>query len=254
MIHSFKKGIPEKGWVLLVHGLGEHIGRYEEFIGDLLKKGFGIIGFDLPGHGRSSGRRGDTSIEEVISLINNLTENIEKIFIFGHSLGGLVAIRYTQENPERVKALIVSAPVLYLNVDPITKIFSNIFVRIFPSLTIDNRINLDYLSRNKEAVEKYAKDPLVHRKISLRLGISMVKNIEIAHKKAKVISVPTLFLIPLEDKIIPPKGSKDFFKNIEISNKYFIEFAGGYHELFEDKEHSRNFYEQIYNFLISNSS
>ncbi|MCS7201317.1 MAG: lysophospholipase [Dictyoglomus sp.] len=253
MIYSFKKGKPERGWILLVHGLGEHIGRYEEFINTLLNKNFGVIGFDLPGHGKSGGKRGDTSIEEVIEIINNLTENIENFIIFGHSLGGLIAIRYAQEYPEKIKAIIVSAPALYLKTDYITKVFAHIFVKIFPSLTIDNRLNLNYLSKNKIAIEKYRNDPLVHRKISLRLGISMIKNIDIAQKKAELISVPILFLIPSEDKIVPPIGSKELFNNIKISDKYYIEFPGGYHELFEDEEHSKKFYEEIYNFLISRS-
>ncbi|MCX7845712.1 MAG: lysophospholipase [Dictyoglomaceae bacterium] len=250
MIYYFKKGKPERGWILLVHGLGEHIGRYEGLIEELLKKHFGVIGFDLPGHGKSKGKRGDTSIEEIIIIINNLTKEIERFFIFGHSLGGLVAIRYAQEYPEKIKALIASAPVLYLKTDFITKIFANIFVKIFPSITLDNRLNLNYLSRNKKAIEKYMKDPLVHRRISLRLGNSMLKNIEIAHKKAELISVPTLFLIPSEDKIVPPIGAKIFFSNMKISDKFYIEFPGGYHELFEDEEHSEKFYEQIYNFLF----
>lgn len=250
MLYSFKKEKAKKGWVLLVHGLGEHIGRYEKFIDELSKRGFGVIGFDLPGHGRSSGKRGDTSIEEVIKIINKLTEDIEKFFIFGHSLGGLIAIRYTQENSERIKALIASAPALYLKTDVITEIFAKFFGKFFPSLTMDNRLNPQYLSRNKKAIEKYVKDPLVHRRISLRLGISMLKNIEIAHKKAEEISVPTLLLIPSEDKIVSPQGSREFFNNIKIADKYLIEFPEGYHELFEDEEYSEKFYEQIYNFLF----
>ncbi|AEC51986.1 lysophospholipase [Pyrococcus sp. NA2] len=96
-VYRIRIGNPERGYIVLIHGLGEHIGRYEKFIEKLVKNGFCVIGFDWPGHGKSRGKRGHTSIEEALEIINEIISEIgEKPFLFGHSLGGLTVIRYAQ--------------------------------------------------------------------------------------------------------------------------------------------------------------
>ena len=112
MIYSLKRGEPKKGWVLIVHGLGEHIGRYDKLIDMLVKEGFCVIGFDLPGHGKSSGKRGNTTIEDIVEIIDELTKSVNRFTVFGHSLGGLIAIRYTELRPQKVNNLVVSSPAL----------------------------------------------------------------------------------------------------------------------------------------------
>ncbi|HOJ93142.1 MAG TPA: lysophospholipase [Dictyoglomaceae bacterium] len=249
MLYNFREGTPEKGWVVVVHGLGEHIGRYKKLIGDLTNQGYGVIGFDYPGHGKSDGKRGDTSIEQVMNIIKDLTSDIPEFFLFGHSLGGLVALRYTEEGGEKVRSLIVSSPALYLEVNPFTKFIANTLGKVFSSGTINNTLNPDFISRNKEAVKRYVEDPLVHSRISFRLGSSTMENIKLAHDNAEKINVPTLILISTEDKIVPPQGARDFFEKLKIEDKKLVEFPGGYHELFEDMEHSEKFYNTIYEWI-----
>lgn len=246
MIYSFKEGNPEKGFVVIVHGLGEHIGRYEKIVKDLSQRGYQVIGFDHPGHGRSDGKRGDTSIEEIIDIIDNLTKDIDKFHIFGHSLGGLIATRYVQERQEKIKSLVISAPALSIKVDKITELVAKSLGRFFPSLTINNKLEPEYLSRNKKVIEKCANDPLMHSKISFRLGLSMMENIRKAHEKARDIKVPTLILVPTEDRYVDPNGSRDFYKKLGSEVKRIEEFVGAYHELFEDEEYKDRFYELIY--------
>ena len=249
MIYSFRKGEPKKGYILIVHGLGEHIGRYERLIEDLIKIGFRVIGFDHPGHGKSGGKRGDTSIEDIIKIIDNLTSDIPKFHIFGHSLGGLIAVRYTEEREEKVKTLIISAPALYIKVDPLTSFIANTFGKIFPSVTISNKLDPEYLSRNKKVIEKCMNDPLMHSKISFRLGLSMMRNINLAHEKAGYIKIPVLILLPTEDRYVNPEGSRMFFNKLKVEDKKLVEFPGGYHELFEDEEYAERFYNTIYSWL-----
>lgn len=250
MIYSIKKGEPKKGWVVVVHGLGEHIGRYEKLIDGLAERGYAVLGFDLPGHGRSPGKRGHTSIEEVISVINDLTRenNIEKFHIFGHSLGGLISIRYTQENLQRVRSLVVSSPALFLSPKFSQLLLLNLFSIIYPALTLRNGIDPKDLSRNEEAVEKYITDDLVHDKISIKLAKSLLKNVKLAHEKVGIISVPTMMLVGTADKVTPPQGSYLFFNNLQLmnENKKLVRFEGAYHEIFEDNEWSEEFYFTIF--------
>ncbi|HUM75897.1 MAG TPA: alpha/beta fold hydrolase, partial [Fervidobacterium sp.] len=180
MIYSLKRGEPKKGWVLIVHGLGEHIGRYDKLIDMLVKEGFCVIGFDLPGHGKSSGKRGNTTIEDIVEIIDELTKSVNRFTVFGHSLGGLIAIRYTELRPQKVNNLVVSSPALNIEMKSSQKAMMSIFSVLAPSLTVNNGINPNLLSRNKSAIEKYVSDSLVHDRISVRLAKSMMKNIELA--------------------------------------------------------------------------
>jgi len=244
LIYTFRRGEPINGWVVIVHGLGEHIGRYEKLINIVTKEGYGVVGFDLPGHGKSSGKRGHTSIEEILNLIDELTKDINTFILFGHSLGGLISIRYTETRPQKVSKLIVSSPALYLKPKTSQKVMVNIFSIIMPSLTVSNGIDPNLLSRNKEAVQKYISDPFVHDRISIKLGKSMLKNVELAHQQAERIVCPTSILIGTEDKVTPPEGAKRFYEELK-TNKYIEEFEGGYHELFEDPDYGENFHQKI---------
>ncbi|ANQ53361.1 lysophospholipase [Thermosipho affectus] len=248
MIYSFTRGTPEKGWVVVVHGLGEHIGRYEKLIDGLVNKGYGVIGFDLPGHGKSSGKRGHTSIEEVMMVINELTVNLNKFHIFGHSLGGLISIRYAQENLNRIKSLVVSSPALYVKTSFSQKLLLSVFGLFYPSFTLSNGISPENLSRNEEAVKKYVEDELIHDKISVKLARSILKNVALAHEKVGIIYTPTLMLVGTNDRVTPPQGSYLFFNNLQImkENKKLIRFEGAYHEIFEDEEWSEEFYNRIF--------
>ncbi|MFN3691799.1 MAG: lysophospholipase [Fervidobacterium sp.] len=255
MIYSFKKcstdGSKDKknakdarDTVVIVHGLGEHIGRYERLINMLIEEGFCVIGFDLPGHGKSSGKRGHTSIEEVLSVIDSVTKDVDNFILFGHSLGGLIAVRYTETRPTRVKKLIVSSPALHLEPKKSQLFLLKLFSVLMPRLTLSNGIDPNLLSRNKEAVQMYISDPLVHDRISINLGKSMIKNVELAYQQSGRIVCPTAILVGTDDKVTPPIGAKTFYQELKC-NKFMKEFDGGYHELFDDLEHSDEFHKTI---------
>lgn len=255
MIYSFKKcskkcsskeGTNET--VVIIHGLGEHIGRYERLVNLLVNEGYSVIGFDLPGHGKSSGKRGHTSIEDVLNVIDEITKETNSFILFGHSLGGLISIRYTETRPNRVKKLIVSSPALHLEPKKSQLLMLRIFSFLMPSLTIGNGIDPNLLSRSKEAVQKYLSDPLVHDRISIKLGESMIKNVELAHEQSGRIICPTAILIGTCDKVTPPVGAKSFHEKLNC-RKLLKEFEGGYHELFEDPVYSNEFHISILNLV-----
>ncbi|WP_179193054.1 alpha/beta hydrolase [Thermococcus litoralis] len=257
MIYKAKFGTPEKGWVVLVHGLGEHIGRYGKLIKTLTEEGFAVYTFDWPGHGRSDGKRGHASIEEAMEIIDSIIEELgEKPFLFGHSLGGLTVIRYAETRPDRIRGVIASSPALAKS--PKTPSFmvalAKVLGKITPSLTLSNGLDPKLLSRNPEAVKRYVEDPLVHDRISAKLGMSIFDNMERAHKEAHKIIVPVLLLVGTGDVITPPDGARKLFAELKVEDKTLKEFKGAYHEIFEDPEWSEEFHRTIVEWLIAHSS
>ncbi|RLF63575.1 MAG: alpha/beta hydrolase, partial [Thermoplasmata archaeon] len=110
MIYKTKFGKAEKDWIILVHGLGEHCGRYKQLIKMFNDEGFAVYTFDWPGHGKSGGKRGYAKVEDGIRIIDEIVDEIgEKPFIFGHSLGGLTVIRYAEVHPDKIKGTVASA-------------------------------------------------------------------------------------------------------------------------------------------------
>jgi lysophospholipase len=258
VVHLYKAkfGNPEKGWVVLVHGLGEHSGRYGKLISMLNDAGFAVYTFDWPGHGKSPGKRGHTSVEEAMEIIDGIIDEIgEKPFLFGHSLGGLTVIRYAETRPDRIRGLIASSPALTKS--PKTPGFmvalAKVLGEIAPGLTISNGIDPGLLSRNPEAVKRYIEDPLVHDRISARLGMSIFKNMELAHKEAEKIKVPVLLLVGTGDIITPPEGSRRLFQELEVEDKSIREFEGAYHEIFEDPKWGEEFHRAIAEWLLTHA-
>jgi len=250
LIHKKDYGSSERGSVVVVHGLGEHSGRYERLKDELVKNGFRVVLFDLPGHGESSGIRGHFTFKEVFEVINDYVEESENPVLFGHSLGGLIAIRYAEASPGRLKGLVVSSPALSLPRSvPLPIAITVSFISFFvPMLQLDNGINPEDLSRNNDAVKRYISDPKVHRKISVKLAIEMIKEMKKAREEADKIDCPVLLIVGTKDRITPPEGARAFFENLRTEKKK-LEYEGAYHEIFEDPEYKDAFYKDLLNWL-----
>ncbi|WP_258084130.1 alpha/beta hydrolase [Thermococcus thermotolerans] len=252
-VYKAKFGEPKLGWVVLVHGLGEHSGRYERLISMLTDAGFAVYAFDWPGHGRSPGKRGHTSIEEAMNIVDGIIEEIgERPFLFGHSLGGLAVIRYAETRPDKIRGVIASSPALAKS--PKTPSFmvalAKFLGKIAPGVTLSNGLDPKLLSRNPEAVKRYVEDPLVHDRISARLGRSTFENMELAHREAEKIRVPVLILVGTGDIITPPEGSRRLLSELTVEDKEIREFEGTYHEIFEDPEWADEFHKAIVGWLV----
>ena len=252
-VYRAKFGEPKLGWVVLVHGLGEHSGRYGRLIRELNNVGFAVYTFDWPGHGKSPGKRGHTSVEEAMEIIDSIVEEIgERPFLFGHSLGGLTVIRYAETRPDEIRGVIASSPALAKS--PETPGFmvalAKFLGKVAPGVVLSNGLKPKLLSRNPEAVKRYVEDPLVHDRISAKLGRSIFVNMELAHRDAGRIKVPILLLIGTGDIITPPEGSRRLFEELEVDDKMLGEFEGAYHEIFEDQEWADEFHKTIIKWLI----
>lgn len=243
----YRNWLPDRsdGRVLVViHGLCEHIGRYQNLV-DALPL-FSIWALDLRGHGRSWGRRGDADFRELVDdvicfldMVCNRTNH--RPVLLGHSFGGLLALHVAAKGLKYICALVTSSAAFRLsalNLSLVREMIRSIST-IFPSLTTNSRINPYHLSHDKDVAIAYANDPLVHRRVSWRLLRGILDAQEEACRVATSIDVPTLFLHAGDDKIAPSKGSEIVFKNIKSEHKQLIIYPGFYHEIFNEIDKSK---------------
>ncbi len=237
---AFSNGV--KAQILIVHGLGEHIGRYENTTKHLALRGWTVCGFDLRGHGLSSGRRGDvdnfskflSDIKEFYSFIKRFFEG--RVFILGHSFGGLLTLLYSTRFPDGISGAVISNPILKfkMRIPPYKLALGNLLKGIYPSLSFSNGIKAEYLSRDEEIVRAYKEDSLVHDRISARLFFQMLREIETLKASTEHFKTPLLLLLSGNDRIIDSEESKIFFDKIKFEDKKLIELKDFYHEPFNE--------------------
>lgn len=230
-----------KAVVIIIHGMGGHSGRYQNVAKKLTDNDFGVIAFDQFGHGKTSGKRGHNpgfdivleSIDKLIHKANTLFVNIP-IFLYGHSMGGNVAINYTLRKNNNLVGIIATSPMLRLAFTPPAWKLSlgKILQKIAPSVTLGNELNINHISRDKIEVKKYIDDSLVHDKISPNFSLSFLESGEWAIENANLLKIPMLLLHGTDDKIIDYKGTEAFANNSTKTNLKL--YKGGYHELQHD--------------------
>jgi alpha-beta hydrolase superfamily lysophospholipase len=235
---------PPKGVIILVHGLGEHIGRYSTHFADhFSNEGFSILTFDLPGHGKSGGKRGHIKdyedfnklLSAGISYAKNKYPSLP-IFLYGHSLGGLIVLEYSIQIKSAINGVIVSAPVLDVNepIPPVKLALAKIMNKISPSFTLDSGLNRNMLSRDKSVIERYNADPLVHGHTSARMGMFIIEKGAFVLNNAKKVSLPTLIMVGSAEGIVSKKAIHDFCeKSDKCSEKIWTDL---YHELHNEPE------------------
>jgi len=241
-----------RAMIIFVHGLGEHIQRYSQWVDLFKKERIGFIGVDLPGHGRSPGRRGNISgfalIKEMIDILLNTSRQTFPgipLYLYGHSLGGGLALNYLIRTNPKVNGAIITSPWLKLAYEPPrTKLLlASMLNHIMPGFVQSSGLNPDFLSHDKEVVERYKNDPLVHGKISVSLFNIAVNAAKFALENSSGLKVRTLLLHGSDDKIVSPEGSREFAaKSAKTDLKIF---EGGYHEL-----HNEPFKIEVFNHII----
>ena len=240
--------------VCLIHGLGEHSGRYVHVADRLTKAGYVIFAFDLRGHGKSEGLRGHTpSYEALMQDISSLLEAANKqfpqisSFLYGHSLGGNLVLNYVIRRQSYLKGVIATAPWLRLAFEPPAfKIaLGKITNYIWPSFSQKNGLDTKALSHDLEVVHSYENDPLVHDRISARTFISTYQAGQWALEHASEFSIPLLLMHGGDDKIISVEAGREFASKIteNCTLKIWDEL---YHEIHNEPEK-----EEVFKFLIN---
>ncbi|MDD5225551.1 MAG: lysophospholipase [Candidatus Omnitrophica bacterium] len=236
--------------VIMLHGYGEHSGRYEKFPTKMGRLSAQFAVMDFRGMGRSGGARGDIGtfddyLGDVTAFIDHLRKRHSipsKFILFGHSLGGLVATCWAMKNPEPVKLLILSAPFLGLRFSGVIRPLNRLMQIFAPGFIYKNPVRSRSLSHDPVEVAIYRKDPLILRHISARLIGEITRLIE-ALRKQPILSVPfPVYLLAVgEEQIVDPAMVRKFFERLVAPRKERTIFEGFFHELFNEREQQRAF-------------
>ena len=228
--------------VLLVHGLGEHAGRYDALARHLGAWGYAVRGYDHYGHGESSGPRGGLPWDT--RLLDDLTDIVDAtrarmpagqpLVLLGHSMGGLVAARFVALGVRPVDALVLSSPAFDAGLGPVQKLLLATLQRIAPNLRVGNGLDAHYLSHDASVVRTYLADPLCHDRISVRLARFIAEAGPATVARAAHWQVPTLLLWAGADRLVNPAGSRAFASAAPKERVQAHCFEPLYHELFNE--------------------
>jgi alpha-beta hydrolase superfamily lysophospholipase len=233
-----------KALVVIVHGLGEHSGRYAHVARIFNENSMQVFSFDQRGHGKSEGPRGHTPSGEqlmydIVKAIQVAKETFEPdlpVFLYGHSLGALEVLYFGTTIQEDLKGIIATSPPLDLSSTPKSKItLAKLMNPLLPKLTTPNGLDTNALSRDTTVVEAYKADPLVHDQISVRLGYFMITGAEKIMAAAPAWHYPLLLMHGTEDRICGIKGTDALFERMEGDITY-KRWEGLYHETHNEPE------------------
>ncbi|MBV8635840.1 MAG: lysophospholipase [Burkholderiaceae bacterium] len=225
--------------VLLMHGLGEHCGRYRHVAQFFNDQGYLVRGYDHRGHGRSGGARGDIPEGEALlrdaqMVLDDFAAGLDgPPILLGHSMGGLIAARFAVEKRAPLSGLILSSPALAIGLSGGQKLLLKVVSAIAPGLTLPNGLEQRYLSHDANVVQAYAKDPLVHPKISARLLNFMLDSIAMVHANAAELPLPMLLVYAGDDHLVDPGGSAALAKVLP-SGAVVKVYERLYHEIFNE--------------------
>jgi alpha-beta hydrolase superfamily lysophospholipase len=235
---------PARAVIALVHGLGEHSGRYDHVVARLVGEGYAVHAADHRGHGRSDGPRElIENLDEVVAEVDTLVDRAAAaqpgvpVFMLGHSMGGLIALRYALAHQERLAGLILSGALAQLDAVPkplelVGRGLSVIAPRA-PLIAIDHTL----VSRDPAVVEAYRSDPLVHHgKVPARTAVQLAEAVAVLPSTVGAITVPTLILYGTADALCPPAGSVMLGERIGAADLTVKAYAGLFHEIFNEPE------------------
>ncbi|QNP58503.1 alpha/beta hydrolase [Paenacidovorax monticola] len=236
------EGERARATVLLVHGLGEHVGRYDALARRLNGWGFAVRGYDQYGHGESGGPRGGLTsdlrlpgdLADIVDATRARMPAGQPLVLLGHSMGGLVAARFVAMGLRPVDALVLSSPAFDAGLNAVQKLLLATLPRIAPNLRVGNGLDAQYLSHDPEVPRAYLADPLCHDRISARLARFIAEGGPATVAHAAQWTVPTLLIWAGADRLVNPAGSRAFAAAAPRSCVQSHCFEPLYHELFNE--------------------
>jgi alpha-beta hydrolase superfamily lysophospholipase len=236
-----------RGAVLIVHGLGEHCGRYQRLAQWFNQRGYAVRSYDQRGHGQTPGQRGalrhaDDLLEDLATVyIDYMNGLSHPPLLLGHSMGGLVAARTVQDGRITPPALLLSSPALRTWEPAWLHRLARRLTRVAPNLPLRNGLKFEKISHDASAVDAYRRDPLRTGWITPRLANFIFSAGPACIADAAKLTVPTLLLVADSDELVDPSGSRAFSKKAastrQLTTRYFSTL---YHELFNEAEPGRS--------------
>ena len=243
-LHAEVSEVGAKKWIVCVHGIGEHLGRHK-YIKKIVGQKFNVLQFDLRGHGKSQGVRGnidkfETYLNDTVEVINYLIKEyrMESYVFFGHSMGALIAAGVIQDKIENTlypELIYLSAPpveVAGILGEVVSKIPRGLISKLvdLPSIPIGGLMDLNGLSHDPKVIEDYINDPLCILKLHTHLLVELVNSSKKIFSKPLHPKVKSFVSVGSEDGVVSYKYLKKYFKDVE---KDFVlkEFMGARHEV-----------------------
>ncbi len=236
------RSAPGRPWasVLLVHGLGEHSGRYEHVGDQMAAAGLDVQAYDHRGNGGSGGRRGHVDrweqyhddLAERLAPVRSSADG-RPVVLYGHSMGGLIVLGYLLTDRPKPDLVVLSSPGLDSTIAQWKKSLAPTMSRIFPTLAVPNGIDGSTLSRDPAVADKLAADPLASKSSTARFAAEGLIEQERVRREYAGLTLPTLVLHGLDDGLVPAQASEilDSLPNVERRT-----YPGLRHELHNEPE------------------
>lgn len=243
-----------RGVIAIVHGLAEHGGRYRETSEAFAEAGWAVIACDLRSHGLSpdvpgAGRvhvdRFSDFSRDVDALLDQARQRYPglPLFILGHSMGGLISIRYALDHPEGLAGAIISSPALGIHSDAKPPLLLRLAVRLLsvvaPRLRIDTELDPNAISRDPDVVQAYVDDPLVSSHVSVRWYAEFLKTMKKTHRDAASLRVPMLLMQSGADTLVDPDAPSAWASQAPADRVELVVWDGLYHEMLNEPEKPR---------------
>jgi alpha-beta hydrolase superfamily lysophospholipase len=235
-----------KAVVILVHGLADHIGRYPHVAQYLVEHGYAVYGLDHRGHGRSDGLRTYfDDINEAVADLKTYFDGVKaanaglKIFLYGHSMGSLIALLFALQYQDQLAGVIASGATLNSDtaVSPVMLVLSGILDRLIPKQAVVPPLSSSTLSRDPGVVKAYDNDKLVNRgALRVRMGKTIIDGGRYVRDHAAELRLPMLIMHGSADQLVPPSGSEVLYQRASSKDKTLKMYPGLYHEIHNEPE------------------
>ena len=229
--------------ILFVHGCGEYGSRYRHVAEYLAQVGWNVVSVDLRGHGRSAGtpthvRDFDEYVDDLDTVCRACELVPQETIVMGHSMGGLVGIRFAQTRPDRLRALVACSPMLRLSVSVSrwTLFAGWIMSRLAPKTRFRSRVPAEDTTRCPDVIARRSREPLLRRSVTAGCFFAMRRAMRAAWDGASRLRPPVLVLQAGQDRIADPTAVVEWVQRLEGADKALMMRAEGYHELLNDPD------------------